>query len=79
MNCFVIPGDPLGFSAGEISEPELLGKSEKSLSPWGVAARVASALHHGNTGSAKSWGASTPPNSRVRTVGEKCGKVGGGR
>ena len=47
--------------------------SKISLSPWLFAARPAYALHHGNTGSAKSWGASTPPNSRVRTVGEKLG------
>ena len=67
------PGDPLGFSAGEISEPEILGNPKIPLSPWPFAARVAYALHHGNPGSAKSWGASTPPNSRVRTDGEKSG------
>ena len=49
------------------------GNLKIPLSPWLFAARVAYALHHGNTGSAKSWGASTPPNSRVRTDGEKLG------
>ena len=50
-----------------------LGNRKIPLSPWRFVARVAYALHHGNTGSAKSWGASTPPNSRVRTDGEKWG------
>ena len=67
------PGDPLGFSAGEITEQQIFGNRKIPLSPWRFVARRAYALHHGNTGSAKSWGASTPPNSRVRTGGEKCG------
>ena len=67
------PGDPLGFPEGKIIEPETFGNRKIPLSPWRFVARPAYAPHHGNTGSAKSWGASTPPNSRVRTVGEKLG------
>ena len=73
--------DPLPESWGirrRLQQEKLLSRklSENRkipLSPWLFAARRAYALHHGNTGSAKSWGASTPPNSRVRTDGEKLG------
>ena len=67
-------GDPKETPAGVFIEQQIIEDPEKSLSPRRFVARPALALHHGNTGSAKSWGASTPPISSVRTGGEKSGK-----